>query len=254
LKEKIELNSNAVALRRKFGEDPSSPIDIFSIINNLDYITLLFYPMSDRISGLCIRIDREDSLIAINSNLSYGRQRYTAAHELYHLFFQSQFKNVICGKDIEGTRDVEEKNADAFASFLLAPYDALKIYIYDELQKKEKKPTTLSDIVKIEQHFGMSRQATLYRLKNEGFITADFANTLKSNVIQSARRLGYDDKLYIPTPQGKQYLTTGSYIKLVERLREKDIVSQGKYEELLLDAYRSDIVYNLSSEGGEKYD
>jgi Zn-dependent peptidase ImmA (M78 family) len=254
LKEKIELNSNAVILRRKFGEDSSSPIDIFSIINNLDYITLLFYPMSDRISGLCVRIDREDSLIAINSNLSYGRQRYTVAHELYHLFFQSQFKNVVCGKDIEGTKDVEEKNADAFASFFLAPYDALKIFISDEINKKEKKPITLPDVIKIEQHFGMSRQATLYRLQNEGYITADFAKTLKNNVIQSARRLGYDDILYIPTPQEKQYLTTGSYIELVEQLKEKDNISQGKYEELLLDAYRSDIVYNLSIEGEEKYD
>lgn len=252
MKEKIELNSNAVALRRKFGEDPCSPIDIFSMIHNLSGITLVFYPMSDRISGLCVRIDARDSLIAINSTLSYGRQRYTAAHELYHLFFQAQFKSVICGKDIETTKDVEEKNADAFASFFLAPYDAIKIYLGEGLNKKD---ITLTEVVKIEQHFGMSRQATLYRLKNEGYISADFANTLKSDVIRSARKLGYDDRLYIPTPPERQYLTTGSYIELVERLKEKDIISQGKYEELLLDAYRSDIVYNLSAEEGqEKYD
>jgi hypothetical protein len=66
--------------------------------------------------------------------------------------------------------------------------------------------------------------------------------------------LGYDDKLYRPTPEEKQYLTTGSYIALVEQLKGKGIISQDKYAELLLDAYRSDIVYNMSVEGDEKYD
>jgi Zn-dependent peptidase ImmA (M78 family) len=254
LKEKIELNSSAVILRKKFGEDGSSPIDIFSIINDLANFTLVFYPMSDRMSGMCIRADNGDNLIAINSTLSYGRQRFTAAHELYHLFFQSIFKTVICGRDLDGAKNDEEKNADAFASYFLAPDVALKSYISDELKKTGKNLIALVDVVKIEQHFGMSRQATLYRLRNDGYISSEFAATLKSNVIQSARILGFDDKLYIPTPQEKQYLTTGSYIGLVERLMEKDIISQGKYEELLLDAYRSDIVYNLNVEGSEKYD
>jgi hypothetical protein len=33
-----------------------------------------------------------------------------------------------------------------------------------------------------------------------------------------------------------------------------DVISNGKYEELLLDAYRADIVYNLEAEGQETYD
>jgi Zn-dependent peptidase ImmA (M78 family) len=253
LKEKIELNSNAVILRKRLGEDSLSPIDVFSIINNLDNFTLVYYPMSGRISGMCVRIDGGVNLIAVNSNLSYGRQRFTAAHELYHLFFQINFKNVVCAKNIEGEKDVEEKNADAFASFFLVPYEALKIYISEDL-KKENNPIVVGDIVKIEQHFGMSRQATLYRLLSESYITIDFANTLKTKVIQSARKFGFDDRLYLPTPPEKQYLTTGSYIELVERLKEKEIISNGKFEEYLLEAYRSDIVYNLSADGEEKYD
>jgi len=254
LKDRIELNSNAVMQRKEFGEDASSPIDIFAVINNTEHITLLFYPISERISGCCIRIDEEDSLIVINSNMSYGRQRYTIAHEMYHLYFQNQFRKVICGKDIESVKDAEEKNADAFASYFLAPYDAIKLYVHNELHKTEKEPLTLVDVVKIEQYFGMSRQATLYRLLNDNYITLEFANTLKSNVIQTARELGFDDKLYLPAPQEKQFLTTGSYIKLAERLKAKNSVSQGKYEELLLDAFRPDIVYNLNIEGKEKYD
>lgn len=252
MKPKIELNANAISLRRKFGEDASSPIDIFSMINNVDNYTLVFHPMSDRLSGMCIRTKSGDSVIAINSTLSFGRQRFTAAHELYHLNFQDKFSNVICGKDIGLGKDVEERNADVFASYFLAPYEALSSFIEDT--QKYNEPISLDGVIKIEQHFGMSRQATLYRLKEDGFITEAFANTLKSNIIRSAKRLGYDDHLYIPTPDNKQYITTGSYIQLVEQLKEKEIISHGKYEELLLDAFRSDIVYNLNSSSEERYD
>jgi Zn-dependent peptidase ImmA (M78 family) len=250
LKEKIELNTNAIEMRRMLGENDSSPIDIFNIINALNNITLVFYPMSNNISGLCSIIDNE-KLIVINPTLTNGRQRFTIAHELYHLFFQSEFKSVICGINIGETNDVEERNADAFASFLLAPYEALRTYIKNILNTNKGEKITLNEIIKIEQHFGMSHQATLYRLKSDKYITPLFE---KGNVIQTARKLGYDDKLYKPTQEGKQYLTLGSYIELTERLKIKDCVSQGKYEEFLLDAFRSDIVYDLDSEIKFNYD
>lgn len=42
----------------------------------------------------------------------------------------------------------------------------------------------------------------------------------------------------------------GQYINLTEQLLENNRISQGKYEELLLDAFRYDIVYGLDEEGG----
>jgi hypothetical protein len=51
LKEKIELNGEAISLRKEFGEDTNSPIDIFSLIHNNDDLTMVFYPMSSRLSA-----------------------------------------------------------------------------------------------------------------------------------------------------------------------------------------------------------
>lgn len=235
------------------GEDSLSRVNVFSLINSIENLTLVFYPMSDQISGMCVRVGDTNSLIAINSTSTYGRQRFTAAHELYHLNYQSDFKNVICSKDIFGKKDDEEKNADAFASYFLAPYESLKLFISETLKKSDG-PIDLADIVKTEQHYGMSRQATLYRLQNENYITAESANNYKTNVTQSARKLGFNDKLYLPTPPDQQYLTTGNYVELVEKLKERGIISQGKYEEYLLEAYRSDIVYNTQDDSEEKYD
>ena len=55
----------------------------------------------------------------------------------------------------------------------------------------------------------------------------------------------------MPLPAERQYFTTGEYIRKVEKLAELDKVSNGKKEELLLDAFRADIVYNLDE--GEGY-
>ncbi len=91
MKEKIEINSEAITLRKYFGEDGYSPIDVFSMLNNNEDITVVFYPMSERISGMSIR-DRKIKLIVINSTLTYGRQRFTAAHEICHLFLHETSK------------------------------------------------------------------------------------------------------------------------------------------------------------------
>ncbi|MGH4138749.1 hypothetical protein [Clostridium sp.] len=67
-------------------------------------------------------------------------------------------------------------------------------------------------------------------------------------------RLGYDDKLYKASEEERKYFSIGEYVQKVEELKERDLISNGKYEELLLDAFRADIVYNLGSEGVELYD
>jgi hypothetical protein len=69
----------------------------------------------------------------------------------------------------------------------------------------------------------------------------------KTNVIQSARKLGFDEKLYYPSPENEQYMTMGAYIVMGEKLKENGIISNGKYKQLLIEAYRADIAYNLKA-------
>lgn len=252
VKEKIEINSDAISLRKYFGEDAYSPVDIFSMLGNNDDLTIVFYPMSERISGICVR-DEHNKLIAANSTLTYGRQRFTAAHELCHLFFHDDFNKIICAKDIDKNKDPKEVEADKFASYFLAPYESLNAFIKEKLQKK-KGNLDINDVVRIEQHYGLSRQATLWRLINEDYISHQVADTMKTGIIRSALKLGFDDKLYVPSPKDKQYFTLGKYVKIAEELKERELISNGKYEELLLSAFRSDIVYGLDAEGEESYD
>jgi hypothetical protein len=44
-------------------------------------------------------------------------------------------------------------------------------------------------------------------------------------------------------------MTYGRYIKRAEELLERRLISEGKYEELLLEAFRADLVYGLDERG-----
>ena len=60
--------------------------------------------------------------------------------------------------------------------------------------------------------------------------------------------------VYKPSPEDKKYYSLGEYVQKVEELKNRDLISKGKYDELLLDAFRADIVYNMGSEGIELND
>jgi len=167
------------------------------------------------------------------------------AHELYHYFYDDM-DALICARDIGETSDVE-KNANAFASFFLAPPAALSAAVKEI--KKARSVLGLSDVIKLEQFFGMSRHAMLIRLMDEGELSLEDTASMRSNVISHALSLGYDDALYRPLPEHKAKMTYGRYIKRAEELLDRGLISDGKYEELLLEAFRADLVYGLDEEG-----
>ena len=242
MKTSQELNSLALRTRRMWNEDGYSPIDIFAIVNGWKEkkVTIIKYPMSDRISGMCTK-ENDDIIICINSNTSYGRQRFTLAHELYHVLYEENMKRVVCDMSMNTNKSVSEKEADQFASYLLMPYDALYEY------ESDKTKWNLERIIDAQQFFQISHQAMLYRLVNDGLLNESDIEEYKTITISSlAARLGYGKELYLPSKT--QYFTTGEYIRKVEFLKQKDLISEGKRDELLLDAYRADIVYDLDEE------
>ncbi|MFA5468431.1 MAG: ImmA/IrrE family metallo-endopeptidase [Sphaerochaetaceae bacterium] len=252
MREKIELNAEALSLRNQLGVDSRSPIDVFALLHNNPDLTLVFYPMSSGVSGICI-LDGINKIIGINSATTYGRQRFTIAHELYHLFYNEGFTSIVCSVDLEATKNVQEKEADMFASFFLAPYESLVDFIRNKL-KKDQLQLEVEDVVAIEQYFGLSRQATLCRLTNDKFLAYEKSESMKTGIIASAKKLGHSTNLYRPSLESDQYATYGKYIKAVESLKEKELISYGKYDELLLDGFRSDMVYESPQQNAGLYD
>ena len=247
--DKLDLNTKAQELRELLGEDTNSPVDIFSLAGQIDCLSIVYYPLGENISGMCVRDDKV-KLIAINSTMSYGRQRFSLAHEFYHLYFDDLSGFHVCAKKFDPKNEVEKK-ADQFASYFIAPYKSLRAMIKKICGANS---CSLQNIIAIEQYFGMSHQAMLWRLIAEGYLTKADADQYSMGVISAAKSLGYDDKLYKPTPAELQKRTYGHYLKQVEELRQKDIVSSGKIDELLLDAFRDDIAFGDDDNGGEAFD
>ena len=256
MRDKIKLNSLAVELRRDWDLNPYSPIDLFSIVlAKLPDLTILFYPMSDNTSGMCIKningIDsnelkeREnpsidecsgDMVICINSNMSKGRQRFTLAHELYHLLFEDDNGSIIICED--SNDDDSEIEANIFASYLIMTYEGLERYA----KANNLTEWTLEEIIRAEQYFQISHHAMLFRLKEHEFISLEECMELRSVQIgYSARINGFSDSLYTPSDESEKYLSLGKYIRSVEKAFNDDKISSGKRDELLLDAFRSDL-------------
>ena len=151
-------------------------------------------------------------------------------------------------EDAEIAED-SEKEADMFAGYLLMPYDALFQY------SKKVDKWTLNKIIDLEQFFLISHMAIMFRLEKDGYMAPDSLADYKNVTIsREAAKLGYGKELYFPDQIEKQYFTTGEYVRKVEKIYDKGLISEGKKEELLLDGFRADIVYNIDEEEGNLND
>ena len=56
--DKATLLTRALQLRKEFGEDSNSPIDIFSLVQNIEKLSLVFFPMGENLSGMSIKGQR----------------------------------------------------------------------------------------------------------------------------------------------------------------------------------------------------
>lgn len=247
----IAAMTKADRLRKRLGEDSNSPIDIFALAQGIDKLTIVYYPLGNSLSGMCIKGTDGKCTIALNSSMTLGRQRFSLAHEFYHLFYDENMKT-ICAKTM-GSGSEAEKTADAFASQMLMPRAALVDKV-ELLLAKHGGKLTIEDIIRIEQYFGVSHQAAVFQLNNCGYINRDDLNVLlNTSVRKKAEAMGFSSDLYRPLPEDKRYCTYGYYISQADQLLNRDIISTGKYEELLLDAFRDDLVYGIE-EGGELVD
>ena len=233
--DKKDISRKANSTRNYFGEDANSPIDVFALAFNIENLSVVFSKLRDSISGMLYR-GEHSSIIAINSEMSLGRQRFTMAHELYHYYYDENMGTVVCPKNSNDSTE-NEKRADYFASCLLMPETGL----YNRIEKihEDHKSLTIEDVIKLEQFFKVSHAAMLVRLKEEKFISGKEYDKLKDNVKAKATMMNYDTSLYERTDSEK---TVGYHIALANKLYDAGKIGESKWKEILRDSFREDIV------------
>ena len=238
-KEKIIMPKLNINLRRQFGIDEYSPINIFSLLpQKINNLTIVWFPMKRSVSGCCFK-NNVDSIILINSTHSKGRQNFTLAHELYHLLDDDE-NFFICS---ESFNDSIEKKADEFASNFLMTEHAL----YDFIDSNNINNWTISDVVKCEQYFQIDHNSLIKRLYSEKLIDSSQLKEFSLNIIEKASNLGYDTSLYEKTKE-KDYYSIGHMIPLATKAQDNRIISKGKKKDILLDLFRYDLIYKSLSD------
>ncbi len=135
--------------------------------------------------GACIAVNLNDG-----ESASF-RDVFTAAHEYAHWLLRDRQIELFSFE--AGTTDLLEVRANAFAASFLLPRDGLRDYFQRTgvLRGEMLSHVSPGDIVRAMDHFGVSRQALLYRLKNTGLITEPTRLSLWSfSVGDTAARMG----------------------------------------------------------------
>ena len=207
------------------GLSQSEAVNVKSLLRKLNILTV-YLPLSENAHGLSLKSPKGYRFILVNSNSSKGRQHFTIAHELFHLYYDENPKPHICSKD--GTSK-NERCADRFASALLMPEEGVIGMLSDE--EYANKQISIAQVLRLEQYFCVSRSTMLLRLKELNMLSSVQYEKLKTYpVIRSAKEYGYDDSLYLP---GNENLTIGDYGEKARLLYEEEKISEGHYLELL---------------------
>lgn len=219
-------------LAKKFrtdnGYSTSEPIIIKTLLMKLRILTM-FRPLSENAYGLSTRsADKEDKFILVNSESSRGRQHFTIAHELYHLFIDENPQPHICRKD--GKKDRTEIMADAFASALLMPMEGvIKSIPNEEIVNRN---VSLATVFSLEQYFRVSHQSMLYRLRRLGLISEDTLQSMLSIKIREVAPLYgiFDMSLY---DKGNEGVLLSDYGIRARILFDKEKISESHYIQLM---------------------
>ncbi len=159
--------------------------------------------LPEDVSGLTLQSGEIGVFVVVN-NLEPGhsrlRRRFSYAHEYCHALVDREQKGTMsCASDRDSLLEVR---ANAFAAAFLMPRSGVEEFvqrlgkgrpsrlhteIYDgaHVQRVQGRPEPgsqaiqMHDVVLLAHHFGVSRLAALYRLKNLGFLTTPQFETLR---------------------------------------------------------------------------
>jgi Zn-dependent peptidase ImmA (M78 family)/DNA-binding XRE family transcriptional regulator len=167
----------------QLGDDPLPP-NLFSLVEDRTGLGVALEPLQETIAGLCARLD-DIVLVLVDSSATYGRQRFTLAHELCHCLV-GDGDRLIVDERLLGRRSNVEMRANAFAAHFLMPAKAVRRYLRGREVNEEV-------VVELQYTFGVSLDALLWHL-----ISLDLISDYRRDQINStgakalAFRYGYE--------------------------------------------------------------
>lgn len=229
----VTLELLASGFRQQNGLNATEALRIKSMLIKNNILTA-YFPLSSDFSGMAVKVNNGLDIkrfILVNSLHTIGRQHFTICHEIYHLYFQDNFKSEkskVGAFDKHG--DFEEYKADIFSSHLLLPTNGVWQIIPENERSKNK--ITLKTILNIEHYYSTSRNALLNKLLRMKLIDESLSAEYSVNKIKNALLYGYNSDLY---QSGNEGTVIGDYGTMARGLFDKGIISESSYFSLLED-------------------
>lgn len=159
-----------------------SPIgDLVGLVEDSFGVDVSIEPLNDELHGVLLTdattaetTDEPMALMFVNSHDTYGRQRYTIAHELGHLVFGDAELYLVDYRASNG--NFAESRANVFAASFLAPRSGVEA-VWEKFgapfatdQSDEHLDTLAEAVAFVAHHFGLSIESAIYRCTNLGLL------------------------------------------------------------------------------------
>jgi len=199
---RLKMKELAEEVRIKFAKKGLS--DIFDILSESAF--LIRKPLEiEGLSGFITYFDKH-FIVYLNSSFTLGHERYTAAHELYHIIYNEDIlkkEKVFLDKE---KHKGEERKADVFAGEFLMPEDYVKeiFYKFVNVDKQKIEP---KHVVRMHNFFKVSYRAMLKRLIQLNLCSLDKYSELieiasldnKDKLQSLTKEEGYSIELILPS-------------------------------------------------------
>ncbi|MGH9022136.1 MAG: ImmA/IrrE family metallo-endopeptidase [Acidimicrobiia bacterium] len=229
-----EASRLARDLRRQLNLAGGPVGDVFRVAD--EHVALWRLPLgadlSEAPSGLFYNHPQIGFCLVVNSDMTLGRQVFTAAHELGHAFFHSHGHDVVVS--MAGRDHARERFADAFAGEFLVPGDELRRVAGDLAVWEDIDSPVL--VVRLQRHFGVSFATIRVRMRQEKLISQSaFEGLGEVSPSRLARALGYDVQ---PADMGNYSLHPldrfpAAMLSLVRTAVERGVITAGDAAETL---------------------
>lgn len=182
-----EAEGRASELRRQLGLGSDAVADVFDLLQHLG-LEPVRWPMGENgPDGFYVR-KGDLVIVAINSAKRFGRQRFTACHELAHHLFDAESR---IDADVFDGQAVPELRANAFSAYFLMPAEGVQRWLGGKGLQADV-DLDAEAVVHLTRHFGVSYEAALYQLRELGRLTPRQADALRgAQPERVARWLGY---------------------------------------------------------------
>lgn len=190
-----EAVAAARTARHELGLGLDQPVhDLLAVVEETAGLAVGVLALPDGVAGVYIE-RRERAFVFINGNQALARQRFTLAHELGH--HRLGHGAVVDGVDaVEGrSSDPREQQANAFASELLAPEQALRGW----MEARGDPLLTVEVLVRIAAWFAISAPAAYVRLIEAGVLQRASQKRDLKRALDRGQHKGVEESLGAPS-------------------------------------------------------